>query len=348
MKLIVAIVITALFIGCSPNDKLKIDHEAQQSVSVEFANYFQLTSSAKGYTLSITNPNNNTLETTIEIDTTINYKIISGSSTINGMLSMLQSQSRLVGINNIDYVYDSKIKQLFQEGNLKEVQDLNTVSVESIVATRANILFYNGYGTTPEIANTLQELNIICIPLYDWKENEPLGKAEWIKVIGALTNQLDQAISIFANTNEHYTELKTKASLQKNKPKVLAGHLWGDIWNAPAGDSYLAHLIQDGGGDYVYSNTVGTGSIQKSIEQIIKENESTDIWLNPGYPNLKEVSLNNPHTDQLKCSNQIYDYTANVNYYWERASLQPDLVLEDYIHIFAGKEDSLHFYRRVQ
>lgn len=174
-----------------------------------------------------------------------------------------------------------------------------------------------------------------------------MGKAEWIKLIGALTHSFDDANKYFTSVQDRYNELKLTTKNFSSHPTVLAGHLWGDSWNAPAGESYVAQLINDAGGDYIYKNTEGTGSISKTMEEIISENEKTEIWLNPGVPTKNEALLNNPHLENLKCFNNSYCYSANLNEYWEMAAIQPDKVLEDFIAIFNGQSDSLNFYRKL-
>jgi ABC-type Fe3+-hydroxamate transport system substrate-binding protein len=51
-----------------------------------------------------------------------------------------------------------------------------------------------------------------------------------------------------------------------NKPSVLTEIKYGDAWYIPAGKSFIAHLIEDAGGNYFWKEDTKTGSSAQSFE----------------------------------------------------------------------------------
>lgn len=44
------------------------------------------------------------------------------------------------------------------------------------------------------------------------------------------------------------------------RPTVLSEKKFGSSWYIPAGDSYMAHLFEDAGADYMFKDLPGAGS----------------------------------------------------------------------------------------
>ena len=56
-----------------------------------------------------------------------------------------------------------------------------------------------------------------------WAEKHPLGKTEWIKFIGALTQTEDKANKVFNTIEQNYLEAKKIAASAAKQPTVLCG-----------------------------------------------------------------------------------------------------------------------------
>ena len=102
------------------------------------------------------------------------------------MLSILDAQDVLVGISNIDHIYDPTIKKMFKKGAIESYGDKSQNSTEKIIASGATIVFYDVVDEAYEHQSKLKRFGIEVMPIYDWRENHPLAKAEWIKVVGVI------------------------------------------------------------------------------------------------------------------------------------------------------------------
>ena len=279
--------------------------------------------------------------------------IIALSSTHIGMLSKLNSTSLVSGVSSHLYVHDSLVLKNYRQGEVIEMGEENSIPVESIIKSKANVLIYSGFGNSFPHEEQLEKIGIACVSNYDWREIHPLGKAEWIKLFGYLTGKEKEANEYFACIEKEYKELKKIALKAKSKPTLFSGNMAGDVWHSPAGESFNAVLFKDANCDYKYAKTKGTGSVAKSFEEMLKDNRTTEFWFNPGVISKKEL-LNSQakfsHFEALK-KNKVYSYSYSGNEFWERSAIEPHHVLSDLIHILHPEIENkrnYYFYRQLK
>ena len=345
--------IPLFFIACNPTDESSsaVNSEDTDRINIEYAQHFTLEKKGEGYLLHILDPEKGTKEKSYTIEIGKKRKIISLSSTLNGMISILNARDQLYGISNVNYVYDAGIRKRFTSNKLKEYGDEAALSVEKIVSSKANMILYSGFGDEFPNSEQLNKLGFDIIPIYDWRETHPLGKAEWIKVVGILVGKEKEALQFFETVKQKYAETKALVSSVKSRPSVLAGYLYGDVWYTPSGDSYMAKLLSDAAADYTHADTKGTGSAEFSMETILEQDRETEYWINPGISSKKKIDEVMPHARHLKAYKKIYCYSTMLNKYWERSAAEPHLLLSDLIHIFHPeiKEIStFHFYGAIE
>jgi len=351
MKLIYFLISFLIFLSCKSEETKPLETKDMVSeVEIKYAKNFNLIQKDNQYLLEILDPISGKTESTHTIDPSKKHEAISLSATVVGMYAVLNQQKQLKGVSNIDYVFDAKVKSLFKSGSIKEYGDETTNSIEKIISSKANTILYSGFGDEFPNQKKLEALHFTILPIYDWKEIHPLGKAEWIKVIGALTGKMTEAIEFFNTVEKEYNDLiKLTASIDEY-PTCLSGNLIGDIWYTPASESYVAHLMKDAGAKYRYADTKGQVTLEFSIEQILKDNETTEFWINPGYDSKSKIDKFNPHIKHLACYNTIYCYSPNMSKFWEQSAAEPHHVLSDLIHIFHPEIEeikSFYYYAKI-
>lgn len=278
--------------------------------------------------------------------------IITLSGTQIGMLSELNSLDLIVGVSSKNYIYNPFILEKIEAKKVQDFGDETLISFEQIIQSKASVLMYSGFSSDFPHAEQLKKAGVICIPDYDWKEQHPLGKAEWIKFFGYLAGKEKLANSYFDQCSTAYNELTKSVAHTLTKPTVFSGNLTGPSWFTPAGESYYAMLLNDAGANYVYSKTTGVGSLDLSFEQVLNENISTEFWVNPGIPSLNEILSNNrkmAHFAAVKNKN-VYCYSPNKNKYWEMSAIQPHYVLSDLIRILhpdKSNQKTFYFYQHI-
>jgi len=282
-----------------------------------------------------------------------NKKCVALSSTFIGMLAELSLDSFVVGVSDIQYVANSLIQKNNQLGKIIQAGYDTQLNIEKIIAAHPSVVFHSGFSPTLDRQQQMEDIGIICMPIYDWKEETPLGKAEWLKMYGFLFGKYAQADSIFSEITNKYEQIKKEVVNLPHSELLMCGNLMGGEWYSPAGNSFVAQFLKDANISYHYSDTKGTGSIALTQEQVLMDNKKAKYWINAGAKNLRELQTMNPKAvffDAFKEGN-VYCYSKNGNFYWEKSSVRPDQVLSDLVSIahpdYVNKR-KLFFYSKLE
>jgi len=274
--------------------------------------------------------------------------VVAMSATQVGMLRKLGLEDKITGVSSYSYMCNPMI-----ESAVKEVGNIGMSDAEAFVSINPNIILYSGFNDNAPILNKLAQANLKTFKIFEWKETHPMGRAEWIKVYGALFHKEREAKLIFEDIKAEYYAITDKLKLADKGPTVFAGTYFGDIFNVPAGDSYMAQLFKDANIDYVYAKTEGTGSLSLGLEEVITQNKDTEFWLNAGASSKEELMKQSQKFELLESAKtgKLYTYFNNTNCFWENSPIEPHKLLEDLGKIFHPDlfdENELHFYELMQ
>ncbi|QOD61283.1 ABC transporter substrate-binding protein [Polaribacter haliotis] len=269
-------------------------------------------------------------------------KIVVTSTTHIPMVELLNEETSIVGFPYSKYVSSEKTRVLIDEGKITEIGKENSLNTEILLDLQPELVVGYSVSSADKSLSTLQKAGINVIYNGDWLEETPLGRAEWIKFFGVLFDKEQQADSIFKVIENNYLEAKQIALKSTKKPTILSGAIMSkDIWNLPAGDSFVATFIKDANVDYLWGNSEGKGSLSLSFESVFDKGQNADFWIAPGYFSSKEQLLKSNElyakfssfkNDEIYTPSTKKGKTGGVIYY-ELAPTRPDLVLKDIIKI---------------
>ena len=269
-------------------------------------------------------------------------EIVVTSTTHIPMVELLHEETAIVGFPFAKYVSSEKTRFLIDEGSIREIGKEDSLNTEILLDLQPELVVGYSVTSADKSLTTIKKAGINVIYNADWLEKTPLGRAEWIKFFGVLFDKEKQADSIFEGIESNYLEAKKIALKATKKPTILSGAIMSrDIWNLPAGDSFVAQFLKDANLEYLWKDSKGKGSLSLSFESVFEKGKNADFWIAPGYFSSKE---------QLLESNQIYAefdafkndkiYTPTLKkgktggvIYYELAPTRPDLVLKDLIKI---------------
>jgi len=268
-------------------------------------------------------------------------KIVVTSTTHIPMLELLNSENKLIGFPNTDFVSSEKTRTLINNGQIVELGNSENINTELLIDIKPEVVVGFTLNSNNKMYANIERMGIPVIFNGDWLEETPLGRAEWIKFFGLLFDKSKQADSIFNQIEKNYLTAKSIALKSKNKPIVLSGGLYKDVWYLPAGESFEANFLKDANTNYLWQNSKGKGSLALNIESVFEKGKDADIWLSPGfYKNIEELEEGNSIYSSFKAyqNQQIYSYSNNTGetggiMYFELSPTRPDLVLKDIIKI---------------
>lgn len=268
-------------------------------------------------------------------------KIIASSTTQIPVLESLQLEHLLKGFPNTKFISSKKTRALIDNGSIIEVGHEENMNTELILGIQPDVLFAFAVNNLSKNHRTLKNTGIPIVIDASWLEESPLGRAEWIKFFGLFLNKEKEAAQIFKTIENNYKNSLKTINTTLQKPTLLYGSMYNDIWYSPAGESYIAKIMADAKTDYLWKNTKGTGSLSLQFEDVFIKAKKADFWFAPGYAATQKVlASKNKHYTQFKpyINNNIYTYTNTTGktgglLFFELGALRPDLILKDIIKI---------------
>jgi len=295
-------------------------------------------------------------------------KIVVLSTVFAGFLELLDEQSQIVGLDNINFYSDSILLQQCKQNKTQEIGEEAQLQLEKILGLKPDILICNSENfNTTAIGKQLESNGIKIIYCNNFKEAHPLARAEWIKLFGAITGKLTMSDSIFDVVAKNYDATLELAKLQStvskskgmDKPTVLAEAMFGDTWFVPGGKSYTAQLIEDAGGIYCFRNLQPLFTYPKSLEDVLQVAKDADIWIHIGQ--FKErlgmlqqdarYGLFKACKNKQLFNNNKQENSAGGNAFWEKGVGRPDLILLDLYTIFKSPTSNTglyNYYTKIQ
>lgn len=352
------ILLTSVFlIRCKQEAPTK--EEVKKHNSVKYATGFSI-EKHEGYTvLEVTNPWPNATKkftyilqkagTTLPKNSTKDAvvisvpvkKIVVTSTTHIPSLEMLGVENSLVGFPKLDYISSKKVRDLIHQNKITELGNNQSLNIEQLLQLQPDVIIGYGLDNSNPVLTNVERSGLKVMFNGDWNEQNPLGKAEWIKFFGALYDKSDLANTLFEQIEKEYQKTLNLVQKTTKRPTVLAGDIFEDKWYLPQGTSWAATFLKEAKGTYLWANTKGTGSLGLSFETVLDRGKDADIWITSGqFSTLNEMTHSNPHYEQFKAFKikNVYSFNRKKGekggvLYYELAPNRPDIVLKDIVKI---------------
>ena len=264
--------------------------------------------------------------------------VISFSATQWAVFLRLGEIDRVKGILEGRFVSDSTMRALLEQQKVYDIGTEAAADVERMIQLQPDALLYSPYFDGNQ--GGLNVTGAVLFPFADYMENTPLGRAEWIRIIGILAGCEDKADAWFDDIETRYNALSTLCAEVKHRPTVFSDLAFNGQWYVAGGHSYIAQLFADAGADYIWKDNPSTASVPMDAESILAKAQHADFWRvnnsNPfpmTYASLAKENPVYPLFDAYK-NHQIIVCDIMKTGYFEQSQCEPDLLLADFIHFF--------------
>lgn len=337
--------------------------EVEKNISIDYATGFTIKQSASGITIieiSSPWPNSESIFSYALIpkdkmaSITLNKdeydaiiavpveNLVVTSTTHIPALETLGVLDKLSGFPDTQYISSEAARRQIDAGLIKELGSNETINTEMVIALKPELVVGFGINSQNSAYETISRSKIPVVYNGDWTEATPLGKAEWIKFFAPFFQKEKEAQAIFEEIENEYLSAKELARRATNTPKVLSGAMYKDVWYLPGGKSWAAQFIKDANGEYLWQDTLESGSLSLGWEGVLKKAANADFWIAPAqFTSYKELQDASPHYQEFGAfqNKSIYTFSRTLGatggvLYYELAPQRPDLVLKDLIHIF--------------
>jgi iron complex transport system substrate-binding protein len=276
------------------------------------------------------------------------------STTHAPFISALGRAGAVVGCAHADLLEDPVWAALRETGRLKEIATADGLDRERLAMLRPQALFSYAFGkTTVDRAVAGPP----TVEIGEYLEALPLGRAEWLRVFGLFLGRERMADSLFQAIAARYTEACGAVPVEMPRPIVFFGSSWKGTWSVPSGDSYMARLIDDAGGHYLFADRNSKGNIDIDLETVLVKGAQADYWgriLAQDRPvTAGDVAGNDTRIMALPAFMRHHCFYGNSEEsdLFGRAVLEPDIVLHDLIgilHPALAKRHGPVYFRPVQ
>jgi iron complex transport system substrate-binding protein len=263
--------------------------------------------------------------------------IIALSSTQWAIAIRLGKAETVKGVSEASFIQNPIIRKGLEDKKILEVSAGGAYKPELMIGLQADIILYS--PDPAGVPDVLGRAGVNLLPWPDYFENHPLGRTEWIKVVGILLQEEEKANTIFDSIETSYQDLKNLASGIKERPTIFADKEFSGQWYVPGGKSYIACLFKDAGADYIWSENTSTASFPLGIESILNQAHDADFW------RIAQAATENYSYAELQSENEIYASfkafkekkilfcNTSTTAYFEKSQLEPHIVLSDLIFL---------------
>ncbi len=268
--------------------------------------------------------------------------LFSASTTHLPMLADLGRLDVLTGVSRLADLVGEQVAAHARDRGAREFARAGVVDAEMVVSAQPG-LFMTGGAFSASLA-VIRSAGIPVVANIEWLEPDALGRAEWIKYIALFLNEEARAEASYAAMKARYRTLSARAASVPDsaRPLVMTGRSSRGRFAAAGGRSYVAALIRDAGGRYVWADEGSVGAMAVDLEAQVRRAADADIWINGGgWTDVQSMLADEPRYAEFKAfrSGQVWVYdrpTASgaPNDYWSRSVSRPDLVLADLIALF--------------
>ena len=221
------------------------------------------------------------------------------SSVHTSLLDELGAIGSVKGVVDSQYFIDSTIVEGVASGTIADCGNSMNPTVEKVIDMQPDAIMLSPYQDASY--GQIAKLDIPIIECADYLEYDPLGRAEWMKFYGELVGKRAEADSLYDAVVAAYNELKQKGADAATHPTVVTEMVISGVWNVPGGQSYMARILHDAGGRYLWADDKNTGSLALDFNQVLAVAQNADYWF------IKWTNINS-----LKDLQGVYDLNKEM------------------------------------
>ena len=142
------------------------------------------------------------------------------SSAQVGFMARLGLENAIVAVGEGKFIADSVLYERVQKGEVAEVGNGPTLSLEKLLALKPDLVMNFATGGAYDDYQRIEALGLPLMLTSEWQEEHPLAKAEWIKLFGILFGMDSLANAVYEQSKAGYLASFNKSGLEIASPSV--------------------------------------------------------------------------------------------------------------------------------
>ncbi len=262
--------------------------------------------------------------------------------------------SAVTAVCDAQYYKIAEIQDGLNSGAIADAGSSMSPSVELILDHQPQAILTSPFQNAGHGA--IEKLGIPIVECADYMESSPLGRAEWIKLIGRLYGNSVMSDSLFTTIADNYASLVSEVADVDCRPTVISEMVTDGVWYVPGGASYMSQMFSDAGASYPWQNDKSSGSLQLDFATVYDRAHDADYWIIKTFDNdmtLAKLKETYPLHERMRAFNNggVYSCNTATTSLFEDFPFHPDMLLRDFINIFHPgvlSDSTLRYYRQVK
>ncbi len=259
------------------------------------------------------------------------------STTFVPFFAHMDAHEAIVGVSYANRVTDERVKAQWDAGTTLEIAGGDGLDMERVLMCNPDVVMAYIFGN----ANYTKviEAGLPLVLNMEYKESTPLGRAEWIKLIGIMLDRYEEAEAIFKGIEKRYKEVQEQAASAPHKPTVFSGSKYERTWFTPGNASFVAQFIRDAGAVYAFEHIEGQGNTELDFESVLSTLNTADYW-GLIVSSREEFTLSQllsiaPEYATINAFKQGQVFVCNTyqSDYFGAAVMEPEVILADLVSI---------------
>ena len=236
-----------------------------------------------------------------------------------------------------DWYIDAVVKKM-ESGDIKFIGMANSPDYELIGANSPDLMFLSVSQTEAAQKNIekFSELEFDWIGLGVHMENDPRGRLEWVKYVGAIINKENEAETFFEGELAKVSKIEDNIkTIKDEKPKIAYVRISDTGYSVKNQGDYSVKMLEIAGGEYLFKdlNPGKDGITKMSAEEFYAMAENIDILIyeNMGafVGNMSQLLEKGDHLKDIKAISEGKVWSTKRNY-WQSADKVADMIAELY------------------
>ena len=166
--------------------------------------------------------------------------------------------------------YIEEAKEAMADGKIIYAGKYNKPDYELIVSQNCSLAIENRMIThSPEVMEMLENFGIPVMTEYSSYEEHPLGRVEWVKFFGALTDKEDRAEELFREQDEILKQITANESTDRT---VAFFYITSNgLAQVRQSSDYIAKSIALAGGRYIFEDMEDSGTGRSTVNMQLEE-----------------------------------------------------------------------------
>ena len=257
------------------------------------------------------------------------------SSVHTSLMRELNALDAVRGVVDSQYFIDADIVDGVKSGTIADCGNSMNPTVEKVIEMGPDAILLSPYQDASY--GQITGLDIPIIECADYLEFDPLGRAEWVKFYGELLGKRAEADSLYNAVVNAYNAVKQKASAADTRPTVVTEMVINGVWNVPGGQSYMARILGDAGGRYLWADDENTGSLALDFNQVLAVAQNADYWFIKwtNITTLKDLQGTYDLNKEMAAfqNKRVYVCDTDKTRFFNRIPFHPEVLLREFAAI---------------